>query len=92
MANGKEVELLEVGFFDRSCTRRGPRYRRVVYIATGLKVVQDVQVGDTVTLASNPATSDSPATDQSNRWSSLGCIRSRARSTRCSAMPSNGCA
>jgi GTP-binding protein LepA len=56
MANGKEAELLEVGYFDPelhpvSALGTG----EVGYIATGLKIVQDVQVGDTVTLASNPA-------------------------------------
>ncbi|MBA3451185.1 MAG: elongation factor 4 [Chloroflexia bacterium] len=56
MAEGKESELLEVGFFDPelhpvSALQTG----EVGYIATGLKVVQDVQVGDTVTSAANPA-------------------------------------
>jgi GTP-binding protein LepA len=56
MANGKEAELLEVGYFDPelhpvSALGTG----EVGYIATGLKIIQDVQVGDTVTLASNPA-------------------------------------
>ena len=56
MANGKEAELLEVGFFDPEL-HPAPALAtgEVGYIATGLKVVQDVQVGDTVTLASNPA-------------------------------------
>jgi GTP-binding protein LepA len=56
MANGKEAELLEVGFFDPEL-HPVPALAtgEVGYIATGLKVVQDVQVGDTVTLASNPA-------------------------------------
>jgi GTP-binding protein LepA len=56
MANGRESDLLEAGFF-------GPNMRPVAaletgevgYLATGLKAVQDVQVGDTVTLAANPA-------------------------------------
>jgi GTP-binding protein LepA len=61
MANSKEAELLEVGFFDPelhpvSALGTG----EVGYIATGLKVVQDVQVGDTVTLASNPASEQLP--------------------------------
>jgi len=56
MANGKEAELLEVGFFDPEL-HPAPALStgEVGYIATGLKIVQDVQVGDTVTLASNPA-------------------------------------
>jgi GTP-binding protein LepA len=61
MANSKEAELLEVGFFDPelhpvSALGTG----EVGYIATGLKVVHDVQVGDTVTLASNPASEQLP--------------------------------
>jgi GTP-binding protein LepA len=56
MANGKEAELLEVGYFDPEL-HPAPALStgEVGYIATGLKIVQDVQVGDTVTLASNPA-------------------------------------
>jgi GTP-binding protein LepA len=56
MANGKEAELLEVGFFDPEL-HPAPALAtgEVGYIATGLKIVQDVQVGDTVTLATNPA-------------------------------------
>ncbi|MDF2757489.1 MAG: GTP-binding protein LepA [Thermomicrobiales bacterium] len=47
MANGKEAELLEVGFFDPEL-HPAPALAtgEVGYIATGLKVVQDVQVGD----------------------------------------------
>jgi GTP-binding protein LepA len=61
MANGKESELLEVGYFDPDlhpvpALRNG----QVGYVATGLKVVQDVQVGDTVTLAERPAAQPLP--------------------------------
>jgi GTP-binding protein LepA len=61
MANGKEAELLEVGFFDPEL-HPAPDLAtgEVGYIATGLKVVQDVQVGDTVTLAPNPASEQLP--------------------------------
>jgi GTP-binding protein LepA len=61
MANGKEAELLEVGYFDpelHPVSTLGTG--EVGYIATGLKVVQDVQVGDTVTLASSPAREQLP--------------------------------
>ena len=61
MATGKEAELLEVGYFDpelHPATALGTG--EVGYIATGLKVVQDVQVGDTVTLAANPAATQLP--------------------------------
>src|SRR5687768_7450529 len=61
MANGKEAELLEVGYFDpelHPVSTLGTG--EVGYIATGLKIVQDVQVGDTVTLASSPAQEQLP--------------------------------
>src|ERR687890_1184035 len=61
MANGKEAELLEVGYFDpelHPAVALGTG--EVGYIATGLKIVQDVQVGDTVTLASDPASEQLP--------------------------------
>jgi len=61
MANGKESEILEVGVF-------GPTMRpvptlntgEVGYVATGLKVVKDCQVGDTITLAAQPAAQPLP--------------------------------
>jgi GTP-binding protein LepA len=61
MANGKEAELLEVGYFDPEL-HPAPALAtgEVGYIATGLKIVQDVQVGDTVTLASNPSLEQLP--------------------------------
>ena len=56
MANGKEAELLEVGYFDPDLhSTPALATGEVGYIATGLKVVQDVQVGDTITLAARPA-------------------------------------
>ena len=65
MATGKEAELLELGYFDpelHPATALGTG--EVGYIATGLKIVQDVQVGDTVTLASHPASVSFPAIDR----------------------------
>ncbi len=56
MATSKESEVLELGYFSPMMT---PVDRlscgEVGYIATGLKVVKDLQVGDTVTCASAPA-------------------------------------
>jgi GTP-binding protein LepA len=61
MAGGKEAELLEVGFFDPEMHPvTSLRTGEVGYLATGLKVVADVQVGDTVTLAANPASDPLP--------------------------------
>jgi GTP-binding protein LepA len=56
MSTGKESELLEIGVFRPAMT---PVERlsagEVGYVATGLKVVRDCQVGDTITLATAPA-------------------------------------
>ena len=61
MATGKEAELLEVGYFDPELHPAAALGTgEVGYIATGLKVVQDVQVGDTVTLAAHPASAQLP--------------------------------
>ena len=57
MATGKEAEILEVGYFDPDLDPVDALGTgEVGYIATGLKVVKDVQVGDTITLAVSPAT------------------------------------
>jgi GTP-binding protein LepA len=61
MATEKTADILEVGVFrpvptpvdEISAGETG-------YIATGLKVVADCQVGDTITLASNPASGPLP--------------------------------
>jgi GTP-binding protein LepA len=61
MANRKEAEILEVGYFDPELHPAASLGTgEVGYIATGLKVVQDVQVGDTVTLAARPASEPLP--------------------------------
>jgi GTP-binding protein LepA len=61
MASGKEADLLEVGFFDPEMHPVASlNTGEVGYIATGLKVVQDVQVGDTVTLSANPSVEPLP--------------------------------
>ncbi len=56
MGTGREMEPLEVGVLTPAMV---PTHRlgtgEVGYIATGLKTVQDLDVGDTITLAENPA-------------------------------------
>ena len=57
MGTGIKVEAVELGVFRPQMTSVDMlRAGEVGYIATGLKDVGDVQVGDTVTLASRPAT------------------------------------
>ncbi|MDI3341513.1 MAG: translation elongation factor 4 [Sphaerobacter sp.] len=61
MATGKETEALEVGMFRPTMTRVGELAAgEVGYIATGLKVVTDCQVGDTITDAERPAATPLP--------------------------------
>lgn len=56
MSTGKVADNLEVGFFQPELQTTEFLYTgEVGYIATGLKVVKDCQVGDTITLAANPA-------------------------------------
>ena len=52
-----ETEVLETGFFSPVLEKTsGLRTGEVGYVATGLKDVKSVRVGDTMTLSSNPAT------------------------------------
>jgi GTP-binding protein LepA len=56
LSNGKEAELLELGYFDPELHPAATLSAgEVGYVATGLKVVHDVQVGTTVTLADEAA-------------------------------------
>ena len=61
IASGKEAELLEVGFFGPAMTPVATLDTgEVGYVATGLKSVRDVQVGDTITIADRPASDPLP--------------------------------
>jgi GTP-binding protein LepA len=61
MSNGKRSEILELGVFRPTMTTIDRlETGEVGYIATGLKVVKDCQVGDTITLASRPAAAPLP--------------------------------
>ncbi len=56
MAQGTEIEVLDVGYFSpRECPVDGLMCGEVGYIATGLKQVGDCPVGDTITKISDPA-------------------------------------
>ncbi|MFN8521904.1 MAG: translation elongation factor 4 [Chloroflexota bacterium] len=56
MATGKRADVLETGIFNpRMSPIEDLAAGEVGYIATGLKDVRDVEVGDTVTLAATPA-------------------------------------
>ena len=61
MGTKKHADTLEIGYFNPQMTEVDVlRTGEVGYIATGLKVVKDVQVGDTITLDSRPAESPLP--------------------------------
>lgn len=57
MSNGKTFDVTEVGIFNPKAVGRDfLAAGDVGYIAAGIKTVADTRVGDTVTLAANPAT------------------------------------
>ncbi|EOT47671.1 MULTISPECIES: translation elongation factor 4 [Enterococcus] len=57
MSNGKTFEVTEVGIFSPKTIKRDYlMVGDVGYITAAIKTVQDTRVGDTVTLANNPAT------------------------------------
>ncbi|MQF81199.1 MAG: elongation factor 4 [SAR202 cluster bacterium] len=57
MGTNVETEVLETGFFSPVLEKTsGLSTGEVGYVATGLKDVKSVRVGDTMTLSSNPAT------------------------------------
>jgi GTP-binding protein LepA len=61
MSTNKNAAILETGVFRPNMTPIvGLHAGETGYIATGLKVVSDCQVGDTITLAANPASEALP--------------------------------
>lgn len=61
MSNGKTFDVTEVGVFSpKTIARDFLMVGDVGYITAGIKTVQDTSVGDTVTLADNPATEALP--------------------------------
>jgi GTP-binding protein LepA len=56
MGSGAEAELIELGYFrPQLVSMQEIHAGDVGYVATGLKSVRDAQVGDTLTLVTNPA-------------------------------------
>lgn len=65
MGTGIEPDALEAGYFSPVLINSGSlSVGEVGYVATGLKNVRDCRVGDTMTLASRPATEPLPGYDQ----------------------------
>lgn len=56
MSNGKEFDVVEVGIFSPKPIKRDfLMVGDVGYITASIKTIQDTRVGDTITLANNPA-------------------------------------
>jgi GTP-binding protein LepA len=61
MATQQQADVLEVGAFHPTMSpTEGRRTGQVGYVATGLKDVRELQVGDTITLARRPASQALP--------------------------------
>ena len=90
MATGKESEVLELGYFSPGMTPvDGLFCGEVGYIATGLKVVKDLQVGDTITGATNPASEAGSGLSPGQADGVRGTLSRRRRGiSRCCGMPS----
>jgi GTP-binding protein LepA len=59
--SGTQADVLELGFFGPGMTpTKALTTGEVGYIATGLKDVKNIQVGDTITLQANPTTESLP--------------------------------
>jgi GTP-binding protein LepA len=82
MSNGLTLESEEVGAFAPEATvLPSLDAGDVGYLVTGVKDVRQAKVGDTITLASDPAARRCTATRNQSRWSGAACIRRRARTT-----------
>jgi len=68
MATGKEFEVVEMGYLkpDGFAPSDSLEAGEVGYIAASIKTVQDVKVGDTVTIASSPAAEPLPGYKEVN--------------------------
>ncbi|MEY8291157.1 translation elongation factor 4 [Carnobacteriaceae bacterium 52-44] len=67
MHNGKEFEVTEVGVFSPNpVVREALTVGDVGYVTANIKSVKDTQVGDTITLANNPAEKPLPGYQQMN--------------------------
>jgi GTP-binding protein LepA len=61
LSTGKEADVLELGYFTPEMTSVAALGTgEVGYVATGMKIVKDLQVGDTITLAASPAATPLP--------------------------------
>jgi len=67
MHNGKKFEVTEVGVFSPNpIVREALTVGDVGYVTANIKSVKDTQVGDTITLANNPAENPLPGYQQMN--------------------------
>ena len=84
LGTGQTAEIEELGYFGPEPTpAKALETGEVGYIMTGVKDVAQVRVGDTIVSRKRRAPSRGcPATRSCSRWSSAGCSRPRATSTR----------
>ena len=75
MSNGVRIEAIEVGIFNPSMTPvRALSAGEVGYVATGLKIVRDCSVGDTLTVARQPAEQPLRFESGGRMWWAISCI------------------
>jgi GTP-binding protein LepA len=61
MKSGAEAEILEIGHYaPKPVSDLSLESGQIGYIATGIKELRDVRVGDTITLSANPSTVELP--------------------------------
>ena len=73
MAHQRVYEATEVGVFKPEMRKTDVlTVGNVGYVIANIKSLGDMDVGDTITAADNPAPSRCPATSRSSRWSTAG--------------------
>lgn len=88
MSTGAEFTVVEVGYMRATAMEPAERLcaGEVGYITASIKTVRDAQVGDTVTLANNPAAESLPGYRRANPMVFAAFIRRTARIMRRCAM------
>ena len=93
MSTGAEFTVVEVGYMRATAMEPAERLcaGEVGYITASIKTVRDAQVGDTVTLANNPAAESLPGYRRANPMVFCGVYPADARIMRRCAMRWKNC-
>ena len=77
MSNGKTFDVVDVGIFSpKPISRDYLMVGDVGYITASIKTIQDTRVGDTVTLANNPASEPLSGYRKNEvQWCTVVCIQ-----------------